>query len=200
MEQHALFISMIKALVSAGELRSPETKGHSERVSLIATNVGKKMKLSLREVKNLRIAALLHGVGKLGLQTITQKPHTAEEERTKEDFIENAEKILENVRQLEYLIPAITHQYEKFDGSGLPNGLKGDQIHRFARIISVADMFDFLTTRGGLKGEGLTNKEAIHELREAAGSDYDPEVVAALEYAANDGTLFGDDSLLSISS
>ena len=200
MEQHELFVSMIKALIYAGELRLPETKGHSERVSLIATNVAKKMKLPLKDVRNVRMAALLHDVGKLGLQTVSNKPQLDEETSMKEDFIDSAEKILENVRKLEYLIPAIKHQYEKFDGSGIPGGLKGNKIPQFARIISVADTFDFLTTRGGLRGEGLANKEAIHELREGAGTEYDPEVVASLEFAANDGTLFGDDSLLSISS
>jgi len=198
MEQQELFISMIKALISAGELRLPETKGHSERVSVIATNIAKKMKLTLKNIRNVRITALLHDVGKLGLQTVPKKAHMNEEESTKEDFIDSAETILENVSKIEYLIPAVKHQYEKFDGSGIPDGLKGNDIPRFARIISVADMFDFLTTRGGLRGEGLTNKEAINELRKGAGTEYDPEVVAALELASNDGTLFGDDSLLSI--
>jgi response regulator RpfG family c-di-GMP phosphodiesterase len=137
-------------------------------------------------------------VGKLGLQNVSNKPQLDEDDSMKEDFIDSAEKILENVGKLEYLIPAIKHQYEKFDGTGLPEGLKGDKIPQFARIISVANTFDFMTTRGGLRGEGLANKEAIHELREAAGTEFDPEVVAALEFAANDGTLFGDDSLLSI--
>ena len=154
MEQHELFISMIKALISAGELRLPETKGHSERVSFIATNVAKKMKLPPKDVKNVRIAALLHDVGKLGLQNVSNKPQLDEDDSMKEDFIDSAEKILENVGKLEYLIPAIKHQYEKFDGTGLPEGLKGDKIPQFARIISVANTFDFMTTRGGLRGEG----------------------------------------------
>jgi len=198
MEQHELFISMIKALISAGELRLPHTKGHSERVSVIATNIAKKMKLPLREVRNLRVAALLHDVGKIGLPSVPDKTHVDLDDAAKEDFIQSAEKILANVSRLEYLVPAIRHQYEKFDGSGIPDGLKGNDIPRFSRIIAVADMFDFLTTQGGLRGEGLTNREAIRELKEAAGTDYDPEVVAALEFAANDGTLFGDDSLLSL--
>ncbi|MFH1706308.1 MAG: HD domain-containing phosphohydrolase [Planctomycetota bacterium] len=199
-EQHELFIDMIKALISAGELQHPESKGHSERTSAIATNLAKRMQLTLREVSNVRIAALLHDVGKIGLAPGAD-PHAARNaDYMKREAIQNAAKILENVSKLEYLLPAIRHQFERFDGTGLPDGLKGQAIPVFARIIAAADAFDTMTTHGGLRGEGFPPKEAIHELRREAGTAFDPEVVAALEYAFGEGALFTDDMFLNISS
>jgi HD-GYP domain-containing protein (c-di-GMP phosphodiesterase class II) len=199
-EQHELFINMIKALISAGELQHPETKGHSERVSLVATNLSKRLQMSLREVSNVRIAALLHDVGKIGMAAGSDAHLAKNADHMKRESIQNAAKILENVSQLEYLLPALRHQFERFDGAGLPEGLKGKAIPPFARVIAVADAFDTMTTRGGLRGEGLPAKEAITELRRNAGSEFDPEIVAVLEFAFNEGALFADDNFLNISS
>jgi HD-GYP domain-containing protein (c-di-GMP phosphodiesterase class II) len=199
MEQHGLFIDTIKALISAGELRVPATKGHSERVSRIATNVAKQMKLPIKDVNNLRLAALLHDVGKVGLPVVMEESKLRDKESMRRDYIEKAEIILGNVSQLEFLIPAVRHQYENFDGTGIPEGLKGNKIPQFARIINAANAFDFITTQGGSKGDGLTTKDGIVALREDAGTIYDPEVVAALEFAANNGSLFEDDFSLSSS-
>ncbi len=199
-EQHELFINMIKTLISAGELRQPDTKGHSERVSAIAVNVGRQMKLSMKDVMQIRISSLLHDVGKIGLTAVTETSDMQDEESKNIQNITNAEKILQNLSQMDYVIPSIKHQFETYNGKGIPDSLKGDDIPLFARIISVANAFDLLTTTGGDTGEGLPIKDAIAELKVDSGKKFDPEVVIALIEASEEGTLFADDMFLSVSS
>lgn len=172
----------IRSLVAAIEAKDSYTKGHSERVADYAEIIGRQLKISHAEIEKLRISALLHDLGKIGIQRrILSKPGrlSPEEYALMQEHPELATSILRDVHFLEDIIPTIYHHHEHYDGSGYAKNLKGDQIPFAARILAVADAYDAMTSVRPYRG-ALSPEAAAAELLSCSGSQFDRKVVEAL--------------------
>ena len=140
-----LFIGVVKSLSSAIDAKSPWTAGHSERVTRYALDIAKQMGLPEKELKDLELAGLLHDVGKIGTyEAILDKPGrlTDEELSVVRRHPAKGAEILAPIKQLKDIIPGVKYHHEFYDGTGYPEGLKGDAIPLHARILTVADTVD----------------------------------------------------------
>ncbi len=173
--------NLILAFANAIDAKSPWTKGHSERVCIHAVSIATEMGFDEKEIEDLRIAALLHDTGKLGTyDVILDKPDklTAEEFALVKLHPANGEKILRPIRQLRHILPVIRAHHEKMDGTGYPDGLKGDEIPLPARVLCVADTFDAMMADRPYRA--APGKEyAMAELRRCSGTQFDPKVAEA---------------------
>ena len=144
------FYSWIKVLNSVVETRDAYTQGHSVRVAYYAQRIGEKLGLSTDELDDLHIAGLLHDIGKVGIpDSILHKPGKLDyEERAMiQMHSEISSQLLKDGVHLESILPMIRHHHEQMDGSGYPDGLKGEDIPFGARILTIADIFDALTSK-----------------------------------------------------
>lgn len=172
---------IVVALLSALECRERLTSGHAEKVAVYAMMIADRMGLRRREREELRYAALLHDIGKIGIPTeiLTKRGHlTPSEERVMRTHPVVAKNILRPIGRLKGVIPAVLHHHERFDGRGYPDGLKGKQIPLAARIIAVADAFETMTNPR-LYRRRLPVARALEILRKEKGRQFDPEVVDA---------------------
>jgi len=180
-ELRQLHDGLIHSFVNAIDAKSPWTKGHSERVTEYALAIGTTMGFEGEEISILRNASLLHDIGKIGTyDVILDNPKKLSPEE--HDLINlhpvKGEAILGPIKQLEAVLPIIRHHHEQMDGSGYPDGLKGEKIPLFARILCVADSFDSMTSDRPYRP--ARNKEyAISELKICSGTQFDPAVVKA---------------------
>jgi putative nucleotidyltransferase with HDIG domain len=172
----------IRSLVAAIEAKDSYTRGHSERVAGYAESIGRELALSEESIRKLRIAALLHDLGKLGIQRrILSKTGrlTEDEFGLMQEHPELATAILRDVSFLEDIIPAIYHHHEHYDGSGYVRNLKGEQIPLTARILAVADAYDAMISARPYR-DALTPEMAAAELVSCSGSQFDRKAVDAL--------------------
>jgi putative nucleotidyltransferase with HDIG domain len=186
-----LFLDSIRMIATAVDEKDPYTHGHSERVSrysaLIATNLG----LAAEEVENIRISALLHDIGKIGIEDkVLKKPGflTPEEFEIMRQHPQKGATIARRVAQLSDMVPGIELHHESLDGRGYPFGLHDDQIPMMARIISVADTFDAMTTHRPYQS-AMEPAVAIEHILSQGNKKYDAQVAAALDAAHKDGQL-----------
>lgn len=185
------FVELLKSLSETIDARDPHTRGHSKRVARYALAVARRMEWPPDRQHRLEIAALLHDVGKLGVEAfILAKPATLDEKEMAAVRYHPllGVRILESVQQLTDIIPFIRHHHERFDGSGYPDGLRGEDIPLEARILSVADAYEAITSHRPYR-RARTPQEALEEIRKGAGSQFDPRVVEAFECALADGQL-----------
>ncbi len=190
-ENRELFLGTVKALAEAIDGKDPYTRGHSERVKLYSVLMAEHMGLSQEDIEDIRVAALLHDVGKIGIEDrILKKPAalTEEEYTIMKTHPEKGAKIMAEIPQMKKYVPGMYYHHECMDGRGYPIGLKGDQIPLMARIISVADTFDAMTTNRPYQ-RAMTPEVAVQKIWSFAGTRYDPNVVAALESALKAGKL-----------
>jgi len=178
-EMRQLFISTVSSLANAIDAKSPWTKGHSERVMRVAAGIAQDLGLDPAVVERVRLAGLLHDIGKIGiLEALLEKPVELDED----DFPpirlhpEKGVAILAPIEQLKEVLPGILYHHEHYDGSGYPHGLVGESIPLEARIVAVADSFDAMVADRPYR-TGLTVPEALDELTRCAGSQFDPAVV-----------------------
>jgi len=175
------YLETVSALAMAVEARDPYSRGHLDRVSQYAVDIAKKMNLSEDLIKDIKDAAELHDVGKIGIgDDILKKPaplNSEEEEMMRKHPI-IGEGIVKPLRSLSRLSDIIRHHHEYLDGTGYPDGLKGDQIPIGARVLLVADSFDAITTDRPYSLK-LTFEKAKEELKKYAGIRYDKKVVDA---------------------
>lgn len=178
-DMRSLFISTVSSLANAIDAKSPWTKGHSERVMNIAAALAEEMGLSELYVEQIKIAGLLHDIGKIGiLEALLEKPDKISDEEFP-PMLQHPEKgvaILSPIEQLQDILPTIRHHHERYDGSGYPDGLKGEEIPLQARIVAVADAFDAMVSDRPYK-KGFTVRKALKALEKGAGSQFDPDVV-----------------------
>jgi len=175
------FLSTAAALGDAIEAKDAYTGGHTKRVLEYSLMVGRQLDLSQEELDHLKLAAALHDIGKIGIEDrILGKPSLLEPEEAQimESHTVIGAKIVENVRPLRAIVPGIRHHHEKYDGKGYPDALKGEDIPIVARIISVCDTFDAMTSDRPYR-KGLQSEVAFQELRRQAGTQFDPAVVDA---------------------
>ncbi|GAB6038312.1 response regulator [Fundidesulfovibrio butyratiphilus] len=172
---------MVHSFVSAVEAKDPYTRGHSERVSEFAALLGQALGLPKVETDLLRTAGMLHDIGKIGVpDLILNKPDSLEygELVIMRQHAEIGRNILRNVSSLEDVLPAIFHHHEHLDGRGYPMGLVGSEIPLAARIISVADGYEAMTSNRAYH-PARTPAEASDILRQGAGAQWDPQIVDA---------------------
>ena len=181
-DTRAAYLGAIRALAATLDARDPYTAGHSERVSALSVLMGRHMHLADADLDVLRLGALLHDIGKIGLSDeVLRKPGplTSEEFEQLKRHPALGARILRQVPFLAPHVPIVELHHERPDGGGYPFGLRGDDIPLAARIVHVADAFDAITSarayrpaRGGV--------EAIAELQLYAGTQFDPASVDAL--------------------
>jgi response regulator RpfG family c-di-GMP phosphodiesterase len=171
----------LKALVAALETRDLETHGHSERVVNFSLRLGQELSLDAEQLRSLEFGSLLHDIGKIGVpDAILRKPAklTEEEWVRMREHPQHGQKILRGIEFLEGAARVVAQHHEKWDGSGYPLGLKGEEIDLCARIFAVADAFDAMTSdRVYRAGRGY--EAALAELEDYAGRQFDPNVVEA---------------------
>lgn len=178
-DDYAKTIAALSATLDLGE-HAPS--GHAGRVMEYAMQIGEELGLSIDEVEQLRFAGLLHDVGKTGISDeILLKPSklSAEELEQVQRHSEIGATIVDQIDFLKSITPIILHHHERWDGKGYPMQLKGESIPLLARILAVADSFDAMTSDRSYR-KRLTIAQARVELEEAAGTQYDPRVVAAM--------------------
>jgi HD-GYP domain-containing protein (c-di-GMP phosphodiesterase class II) len=160
-------------------VRDPHTEKDAEKLQDLAEDLGKDIGLSGFELKRLRLLALLHDIGKIGtLDNILFKPDklTEEEWEIMKKHSEDGYKMAKNIPQLVPIARDILYHHERWNGTGYPKGLKGEQIPILSRIIFIIDAYDVMLTERPYK-KAMTKQEAIKELKENAGTQFDPELV-----------------------
>ena len=173
------YVEFVGSLASALDARDPYTAGHSRRVSDYSRVTAIAMRLEAEEVERVRVGALLHDIGKIGVaDAVLQKAGRL----TDEEFAQVKEhpvigkRILQGVRGLAPYLAAVELHHENWDGSGYPTGQKGEDTPVEARIIHVADAYDAMTSDRSYR-RGLAHERAIEVLREYSGTQYDPRIV-----------------------
>lgn len=173
--------STLQALTAALETRDLETHGHSERVVTYSLRLGREYGLDSARMKSLEFGSLLHDIGKIGVpDLILRKPAklTEEEWVLMREHPLHGQQILRGIEFLEGAARVVAQHHEKWDGSGYPLGLRGEEIDLCARIFSVADAFDAITSDRVYR-KGKPYQAAAQELDDWAGKQFDPKVVEA---------------------
>jgi len=173
------YSSVIRALASAIDARDPSTHRHSQAVTELSVAMAEALGLSEEEVNRVRYAAILHDVGKIGIaEEILFKPGplTAAQRAVVEAHPVVGTSILAGIPYMEDLIPLIRHHHERYDGSGYPDGLSGDDIPLEAQILAISDAFDAITTERSYH-RGMDIAEACTILEKEAGRSFAPDLV-----------------------
>lgn len=185
------FFATAGALAEAIEKRDPYTGGHTKRVVNYSLAAAKYLSLSPNEIEHLKFSAILHDIGKIGIEDrVLRKSGKLDGEEIKIMNMHPAlgADIMGHIKQLRDLIPGMMYHHERPDGRGYPDGLKGGEIPIIARIISVADTYDAMTTDRPYR-KGLSNQTAIDEIKRYAGSQFDKDVAIAFIKAFEKGEI-----------
>jgi len=184
-DANELFLDTIQALAASIDAKDPYTNGHSQRVSDFSTAIGRQMNLPPEILHELKIGALLHDIGKIGIPDLilTKTGRLTDEEKSKmNEHPTIGANIMRNVRMLEKELPALAEHHEHMDGTGYPNRLTGENISLFGRIVAVADVFDALTSERPYRA-ALGVEEVLGILQRDSGSHLDGVCVEALIHA-----------------
>lgn len=177
----SLYNELLIAFSTAIDAKSPWTRGHSERVTNYAITIAREMGIDGDDINILKTAGLLHDIGKIGTyDVILDKPSklTDEELSIMKQHPRIGEEILKPINGFKNVLSIVRSHHERFDGSGYPDGLKGEDIPLLARILFVADSFDSMTSdRPYRPAPGIGY--AIEELKRCSGTQFDPDVVSA---------------------
>ncbi len=176
-----LYLEVIKSLCETVEAKDPETIGHCYRVSEYAVRLAREMKLEEEVIEQIRVAAHLHDIGKIGIpEAILLKADrlTSEEYATIKQHSEIGAKILTPIEFFGNVTAFVRYHHERFDGNGYPDNLKGKGIPIGARILAVADSFEAMTWHRPYH-DSLLPAEALEEVLKCSGTQFDPDVVRA---------------------
>lgn len=190
-ENKQMFLGSIGALAAAIDAKDPYTRGHSERVANYAEKIAQVLGLPEAEVERVRISALMHDVGKIGVEDkILGKagPLTEEEYEIMKTHPTKGAVIMAQVPQLKDLIPGMKYHHENVDGTGYPEGLKGDEIPLAAKIVSVADTFDAMTTNRPYQ-KAMEITYVFERIRSFVGKKFEKRMVEALITAYEEGRI-----------
>ena len=187
----AVGLATVEAFAIAVDAKDAYTQGHSQRVSTYSEAIGRAMGLPEIEVQHLRLAGLLHDVGKIGvpdailtkLGALTDSEYAVLQQHTA-----MGHRMVLAVPPLRNIAGAARHHHERWDGAGYPDGITADEIPRDAAIVMVADSFDAMTS-SRMYQPALRLSEARRRVREGSGTQFDPRVVEAFERAFEQGTL-----------
>jgi len=174
-------LGTLQALARTVDTNSPWTAGHSERVTSLAMNIGRELRLPPHEINLLNRGGLLHDIGKIGVPpSILDKPGrlTEEEFAVIRNHPTKGVMILRPIPNLQKVLPIVLQHHERYDGKGYPNGLSGEYISLHARILAVADVVDALLSKRPYR-PGWPREKVLAYAREKSGSQFDPTVVEA---------------------
>jgi putative nucleotidyltransferase with HDIG domain len=181
----AAYAGAIRALAAALDARDPYTAGHSERVSVLSVAIGRVLRLSDTELEVLRLGALLHDIGKIGIpDRILMKPGPLTDDEF-EAITQHPVVGARILRTIPFLLPhvdIVELHHERPDGLGYPKGLQGDDIPLLARIVHVADAYDAITSARAYR-QARSSADGLRELWRCAGTEYHAEIVSALARA-----------------
>jgi HD-GYP domain-containing protein (c-di-GMP phosphodiesterase class II) len=178
--QHA-YVEFVGSLASALDARDPYTAGHSRRVSEYSLAIGRQLGLDADQLDELRIGALLHDIGKIGIpDKILQKVGalTNEEFSLLRQHPTIGRRILEGVKGFHPYLPVVELHHENWNGKGYPRGLEATQTPLQARIVKIADAYDAMTSDRPYR-RGMSDSEAVRRLEEASGTEFDAAIVKA---------------------
>ncbi|UCF81652.1 MAG: HD domain-containing protein [Acidobacteriota bacterium] len=190
-ENQKMFMGTIRVLTAAIDAKDPYTSGHSERVTRYSMAIAKHLGFDAEQLKRVRIGALLHDVGKIGIEdAILGKTSQLDDEEFEimKQHPEKGARIMAQIEPLRDVVGAIRYHHERYSGGGYPTGVSGDNIPLIARIIAVADTFDAMTTERPYQ-KAFTLDYATAKIYELRGSKYDPKVVEALVKAYRAGDI-----------
>ena len=185
------FTHTVEALIRALDSRDVVTAGHSGRVAELSCQIGRQMRLSDSELQDLRLSALLHDVGKVGIsESILGKPGrlTEQEFMQVKQHAEIGERIVSGIDKLQTVAASIRHHHERFDGSGYPDALAGSDIELNSRIIAIAESYDFLRSDLSYR-RALPADASLQQITDGAGSQFDPVIVDAFVDVVRDRSL-----------
>ncbi|MFA7677689.1 MAG: diguanylate cyclase [Candidatus Omnitrophota bacterium] len=177
------FLEMVYGFARAIEAKDSYTGKHVEYTAVLAEEIANSLKLSKNEVENIKHAAVLHDLGKVGIDgnILSKKgPLTSKERSIIKTHPSIAAGILKDIHSLRGAIPAILYHHERYDGKGYPLGLKGEEIPLSARIVSVADVYQALVSDRPYR-KGFIKKEAIKIIKDESGKQFDPKIVKVFE-------------------
>jgi len=172
-------VSTVESFMKALDTRDIVQSGHSSRVANLSYAVGNIMGFSEKGLQDLRMGALLHDVGKIGIsEVILGKPGrlTDQEYSLVKKHSEIGEEIVSEIEDLKPIASSVRHCHERFDGKGYPDGIRGSDIQLNSRIIAVADAYDFLRSDLSIR-KALSGDDALQEIRNHSGTQFDPEIV-----------------------
>ena len=190
-ENRQLFLGTVKGLAAAIDGKDPYTRGHSERVSRFSVAIAQRMGLDDDECEKIRVSALLHDVGKIGIDdNILKKPAalTDEEYEVMKKHPQKGYKIMSQIPAMKEFLPGMYMHHEMVDGKGYPQGLKGDEIPIMGKIVAVADTFDAMTTDRPYQ-KAMKFEDAVSRIESFTNTRYDADVVAAFTAACREGQI-----------
>jgi putative nucleotidyltransferase with HDIG domain len=174
-----LFYNTVEMIIRALQARDPYTSGHSTRVSRYCLLIAEKLKLSTKMKHSIYLAAMLHDIGKIGVSdTLLQRPGklTRDEMKIVQEHSQLGASMIQVLGEMHPIVPYILHHHEAWDGSGYPDGIKGERIPLISRIIAVADTYDAMTSDRPYR-KRRKKEEAIAELKKCSGKKFDPKIV-----------------------
>lgn len=181
-ELKELFIGCLKALTSSIDAKDQYTRGHSERVAYISRWIAERLSrirpLSEKQLHYVYLAGLLHDIGKIGIsESVLRKNGRLSDEEFKsiQSHPQIGASILSGIHQMEEIVPGVLGHHERIDGKGYPNGLKGDEISLIAKIVSLADAFDAMTSRRVYR-DAMNLQKALSIIEDGIGTQFDEEV------------------------
>lgn len=180
-QNESLLTSFVQSMVSTIDAKDTYTRGHSERVALVAKCIAEEMGLPADDLDDIHLSGLLHDIGKVGVDDRILRKN----ERLNEEEFEQIKKhpeigcqILAGLENLQHVLPGVRHHHESYDGKGYPDGLRGEEIPLMARVLAVADAYDAMgSDRPYRKGMSLDRIETI--FRENVGPQWDQKVIDA---------------------
>lgn len=178
-QRNEVLLQSIKALSAAMDAKEHLTYEHCERIAGMTLLIAKALRLSASDISTLELAAYMHDIGKIGVpESILLKPDSLSAEEWEEirRHPTTGSHILSHIEGLSDLVEVIRHHHERVDGEGYPDGLAGDEIPLLSRILSISDAFDAMTSDRPYRSR-LSEYEALRRLREAAGTQFDAELV-----------------------
>lgn len=178
-ENHKIAEMAARAILKALDAKDSYTYGHSMRVCYFSMVLGRELNLNDWQMYELQLASLFHDIGKIGTpDSILNKPTrlTADEFKIMKEHPTQSYEILKGFKTFEKVAKHAKHHHERYDGRGYPDGLKGDDIPFYARIILIADTFDAMTSTRVYR-KGLSYETSFTELVEFSGSQFDPQLV-----------------------
>ena len=177
----AAFLSAITALAYALEAKDKYTSGHSQRVAETSVSIAKELGMPQDSIDKIRLAGLVHDIGKIGVEeSVLNKPGrlTDEEFKHVKCHCEAGEHILTPIVEDDDILKVVRHHHERYDGTGYPDRLSGEQIPLGARIMAVADTYDAMTSKRPYR-EAMRNENACAEIKRCKSTQFDPEVADA---------------------
>ena len=184
-------VQTITTIANALDAKDSYSEGHSRRVAVYSAQIAEKLGFSDQDVREIRIIALLHDIGKIGVpDSVLNKPGrlTDEEYELMKQHALAGSEILKDIDMISGIDIGAKYHHERFDGRGYPEGLSGDAIPYVARIIAVADSYDAMTSDRVYR-KHLTYEQVMAELEKGEGTQFDPDVARALEALIKEGSV-----------